>query len=159
MRQRRRNCLSGGGIVSRDRENYAAASHFSAEAFADDAKLADDMESWNRYHAACAAALAGCGQGNDADKLNDKERARLRQQAVAWLRADLAHWTKQAADDKAGDRELVQKTLKHWKDDSDLAGVRDKGALANLPGEEREACQKLWADVDALLQKAQDKKP
>jgi hypothetical protein len=37
----------------------------------------------------------------------------------------------------------------------DLAGLPEAAALAKLPAEEREACRKLWADVDALLQRAQ----
>jgi len=35
--------------------------------------------------------------------------------------------------------------------------VRDKDALSKLPVEEQEAWRKLWADVDALLKKAQEK--
>jgi hypothetical protein len=37
-----------------------------------------------RHYAARAAALAGCGQGKDADKLDDKERALWRWQALQW---------------------------------------------------------------------------
>ncbi|HVC93087.1 MAG TPA: hypothetical protein VND64_05320 [Pirellulales bacterium] len=33
--------------------------------------------------------------------------------------------------------------LRHWRQDSDLAGVRDETALAALPEEEREA----WKDL------------
>ncbi len=135
----------------------AAATRFYAEAFANDAKLADDMQTQVRYNAARAAVLAGCGQGNDADKLDDKERGRLRQQAVAWLRADLGYWTKQAESDKPKEREVVQRTLKHWQEDTDLAGIRDKDAVDKLPVEERQACQKLWADVAKLLEKADAK--
>ena len=43
----------------------------------------------------------------------------------------------------------------HWQEDRDLAGVRDKDALAKLPAEERAAWEKLWADVAALLKKAE----
>jgi hypothetical protein len=32
------------------------------------------------------------GQGEDADQLDANARARLRQQALDWLRADLAAW-------------------------------------------------------------------
>jgi hypothetical protein len=46
------------------------------------------------------------------------------------------------------------RTPKHWKEDADLAGVRDPAALANLPEAERLEWQKLWADVDATLKKA-----
>ncbi len=67
---------------------YATSAGFYAEAFANDVKLADDMPQHHRYNAACYA-LAGCGKGNDADKLDEQERARLRQQAVARLRPTL----------------------------------------------------------------------
>ena len=53
-------------------------------------KLADNLAAVHRYNAACAAALAACGQGNDADNLDGKECARLRGQALDWLRARAA---------------------------------------------------------------------
>jgi hypothetical protein len=52
--------------------------------------------------------------------IDDKENARLSQQSLDWLRAD-------------------------------LADIRDTDALANLPGEELTACDRLWADVAAML--------
>src|SRR4029077_14799319 len=55
---------------------HAAAARFYAEAFAAEPKLTEDMGARQRYNAACAAALAGCGQGKDAGELDDKERAR-----------------------------------------------------------------------------------
>jgi hypothetical protein len=139
------------------KRRYAAAARFYAEAFDAKPELTKNPASGVRYDAACVAALAGCGKGEDAGQLDDKERTRLRNQAVEWLRADLAHWTRQAASDKADDRTRVLQTLKHWQEDADLAGIRDKTALEKLPAEEREACQKLWADVEALLQKVQEK--
>jgi hypothetical protein len=51
-------------------------------------------------------------------------------------------------------KQLVVKTLAHWKEDSDLAGIRDEAALAKLPDGEREGFRALWADVDRLLAKA-----
>jgi eukaryotic-like serine/threonine-protein kinase len=137
---------------------YAASYRFYSEAFAHDAQLADDVQTGNRYNAACVAALAGRGQGADADKLDDKERARMRKQAVEWLRADLAYWTKQAMSEGPGTRERVQQTLKHWQDDADLSGLRDAAELAQLPADEQEACKKFWADVRTLLDKADAKK-
>jgi hypothetical protein len=41
----------------------------------------------------------------------------------------------------------------HWKEDSDLAGIRDPAVLAKLPQDERTLCQQLWGDVDGLLNK------
>jgi tetratricopeptide (TPR) repeat protein len=129
-----------------------------AAAFAADPKLADDLEAAHRYNAACSAAHAGCGQGKDADKLDSKERERWRKQTLEWLRADLALRARQLESGKPEDRATVQQILQHWKSDRDLAGIRDKDALGKLPMEEQEACKKLWMDVDALDQKAQEKR-
>jgi tetratricopeptide (TPR) repeat protein len=132
---------------------YAASARLYAEAFATDAKLADDMQQQHRYNAACVAALAGCGQGADAGTLDDPERARLRQQALDWLTADLAFWAQQAESADPKVRAKVQQTLKHWQADTDLAGLRDQAGLAKLPDAEREACQKLWGEVAEVLQR------
>jgi hypothetical protein len=109
-----------------------------------------DLNSGNRYNAACAAALAAAGQGEDAAKLDDAEKARLRKQADEWLRADLSAYAKLIASGKPDARALVQQRLQHWQQDADLAGIRDANALAKLPETERENWRKLWADVDAL---------
>src|SRR5262249_9774290 len=119
-------------------------------------KLADDLKVGHRYAAARAAALAGVGQGKDGEKLDDGERARWRKQAVDWLKADLALWAKQADDTPEG-RALVDKPRWQWRRDPDLAGIRDDGALDGLPGDERAACERLWADVDVLLKKVRAK--
>jgi hypothetical protein len=47
----------------------------------------------------------------------------------------------------------VSQTLRHWKVDSDLAGIRDETALKALSEDEQKACRALWAEVDALLAK------
>jgi hypothetical protein len=119
--------------------------------------LADDLNAGHRYNAACSAALAATGQGEDAAKLIDQERTRLRQQALHWLRADLGMWAKRLETGQPADRVAVQQALKHWQQDSDLAGLRDALALAKLPAEEQKACNKLWTDVAALLKKAEEK--
>jgi hypothetical protein len=46
--------------------------------------------------------------------------------------------------------------MKHWQQDSELAGIRDRTAVARLPAEEQKACTQLWADVTALLKKAEE---
>jgi hypothetical protein len=108
------------------------------------------------YNGACAAALAGCGQGEDPAKADEKEHSRWRQQALDWLRTALNLWTKKIDGGKPEDRAAAAKKLQHWQEDTDLAGVRDKDALAKLPADEQDAWRKLWADVDALLKKAGD---
>jgi tetratricopeptide (TPR) repeat protein len=138
---------------------HHTATRLYADTFATDPKLADDLEAVHRYNAACEAALAAAGVGEEAAKLDDLGRSRLRQQALDWLRADLALHTKQLASGQAADRAKVQKKLQHWQKDTDLAGIRDTDALAKLPGEERTACERLWADVASLLTKAEAPAP
>jgi tetratricopeptide (TPR) repeat protein len=134
---------------------YSAAAGFFAAAFAEQPLLAENLKAAHRYHAACAAALAGCGRGEDAAKLDDKERARLRKQAYDWLRADLALWVKQISTAEPSDRAAIAKTLRSWQTDAAFSGVRDEEPLARLPEQERADWQKLWAEVDSILGKMQ----
>jgi serine/threonine-protein kinase len=135
----------------RNKKLYRASAGLYAAAFAADPKLAADPGEGYRYNAASAAALAAAGHGDDAAKLDDKEKVRLRKQALDWLRADLALRTKQLDSGQPADRTAAQQALQHWQKDSDLAGLRDPDALAKLPPAEREACTQLWAEVTALL--------
>jgi tetratricopeptide (TPR) repeat protein len=130
-------------------KRYRKSTDLYVAAFAADPKLADTLKGGHRYHAACSAALAA-GKGEDAARLDDKERTRLRQQALDWLNADLAIYKTLMASGPANVRLLVQQRLKHWQKDSDLAGLRDKAALAELPTAEREQWQRLWAEVAVL---------
>src|SRR5262245_65879275 len=135
---------------------YAAAARFSRDAFVAEPKLAADEAAGTRYYAACAAALAGCGQGKDAADLDDAERARWRRQALEWLRLELAWSGKALEGGKAQSRALVRWKMQHWRNDGDLAGVREKDALALIPAEERQPGERLWAEVDALLRRASE---
>ena len=118
----------------------------------------DNLAHAFRYDAACAAALAAAGQGEDAAKLDDREGARWRKQALDWLQADLALWAKRLQSADAKDRARVQKALAHWQEDRDLAGVREPAALKKLSAPEQAAWRKLWAEVAALAPKALDAK-
>src|SRR5262249_53404349 len=48
----------------------ATAARWYMEAFASEPRLASDLSLGHRYSAACAAALAGCGQGKDSPKVD-----------------------------------------------------------------------------------------
>jgi serine/threonine-protein kinase len=133
---------------------HARAARLYADAFAAEPQLAEGPRPGYRYNAACAAALAGCGRGEDGDKPGEAERARWRAQARQWLRADLDAWGKQLESGRAEDRTQVQKMLTWWRQDPALAGLRDPGALEKLPLAERQKCQTLWSDLDALLKRA-----
>ncbi len=109
--------------------DHAAALWLFRLAFESDPGIALDPGSGLRYNAACAAARTG------------PEHHAL---ALQWLRADLDAWARVPVTDA----QTVAKTLAHWKRDADLASLRDGD---DLPGEFR----KLWADVDALLRRAE----
>jgi hypothetical protein len=96
------------------------------------------------------------GKGEDSRKLDGKERVRLRNQALDWLRADLKAYAFLAEKGKE-DRGLVLRHILHWQQDSDFASVRDEKSLAALPEKERDAWRKLWAEVAALRKKVEAK--
>jgi tetratricopeptide (TPR) repeat protein len=150
--------LAIGFLCYQYKQLYGASARFYADAFAEQPKLGDNPRTQARYNAACAAALAAAGHGKDADKLDNKERTRLRKQALEWLRAELPMWGKLLEKATPQQRTVVQTILTRWKKGRELATVRNEDALALLPEAEREAWQKLWADVDALLAKARPAK-
>jgi tetratricopeptide (TPR) repeat protein len=136
-------------ICRQQKQFYGRAAQLAAGAFKDKPSLAGDKAKpslagaatlGNRYNAARAAALAGCGKGEDAGELDDKERVHWRRQALAWLRADFELCRKQ------------QGTMRHWLNDPALAGVRDDRALIGLPEAERRDWLKLWEEVRRVLE-------
>jgi tetratricopeptide (TPR) repeat protein len=131
-------------------KRYSVAVRFLAEAFASQPALTLQ----HRYNAACSAALAGCGQDKDMDQTDVKEFARLRRQALAWLRADLAVWRQALANEPDKARRTVQQQMQAWEKDIDFAGVRSAVALAKLPENERQEWTKLWQDVARLRKQA-----
>jgi tetratricopeptide (TPR) repeat protein len=135
------------------KKRYATAARLYADAFTAAPRLAEDPRNGNRYDAAGAAALAGCGRGEDGADLDFGERARWREQARQWLRADLAAWTKALDSDTATAGELVRRKLTPWRTDLELAGVREPGAMDLLPAGERKEWLALWAEVSALLKR------
>jgi tetratricopeptide (TPR) repeat protein len=137
------------------KNRFAAAARFYGEAFKADAKLATED---NRHRAACAAALAASGRGVDAGRLGAPERARVRRQALDWLRANLASYAKRAEGDSAEVRASVREQLRRWKGEADLAEVRAQ-ALTKLPEGERQPWRSLWAEVEQLLGNTREEGP
>ena len=137
---------------------HRASAGLYADVFAADSRLAGDLKAGHRYDAACFAALAAAGKGEDATTLDDKEKGRLRNQALTWLQADLAIQAKLVQGGKPADRAEVQAKIRHWQKDPDLAGVRDPEALAELPEAERLEWQRFWKEVEALRAKAKAEK-
>jgi tetratricopeptide (TPR) repeat protein len=129
----------------------AAATRLFAEAFRSDPRLAEDRNAPTRSNAARSAVLAGLGKGDATPALDEPARARARKQAVDWLKADLASWAERVESGPMRARAIVARTLRYWKEDRDLSGIRDEAALKALPEDEQKACRVLWAEVDALL--------
>jgi tetratricopeptide (TPR) repeat protein/serine/threonine protein kinase len=139
--------------LCRTRKLHAAAAGLYAEALARDPRLADDWRAAHRYHAACQAALAGSRVGDDAAKLEDRECARLRRQALDWLRASLEAYRKLLTS-SPGERPAIAAQLQQWLQGPGLAVVRDPSPLGKLPEAERGDWQRLWEEVKALAQQA-----
>jgi tetratricopeptide (TPR) repeat protein len=135
------------------------ASEYFSKALQGDPRLGDDPLTQPRYDAARAAALAAAAQGQDEPRLDDAAKAKLRQQALDCLKAELSAWKLLPMSTEPGNKELVDRTLAHWKQDTDLAGIRDGKELAKLPESERKEWQSFWAEVEALLKRAPRPKP
>jgi tetratricopeptide (TPR) repeat protein len=93
-----------------------------------------------------SAALTAIEAAGEAD---GDEPARLRRQALAWLRAEVLD--RAGAEKTLADRAPLRRELLRWQNHAGLAGVRDRAALANLPAGERRQWQQFWADADAFV--------
>jgi serine/threonine-protein kinase len=137
---------------------YAASARLLAETLAHKPKLTDESPDPNRYHAACEAALAGCGYGRDAPA--EAERVKVRSQARAWLEAELEgyeRWLNEPGDNSS--RTKWRQSLNGWRQAPDLYGVRNPSALTRLPEAERAAWTALWGRVDGVLARMKNTRP
>jgi tetratricopeptide (TPR) repeat protein len=140
-------------LLCQARKEHTAAVRLFTYAFAADPRQVENSESNHRYYAARCAVLATATL-----EPRDMEKPRLRQQALDWLRADLVLWDRQTNTKQTVSLEPVMLALWTWQNDAGLASVRDTKALALLPGPERKAWERLWADVQAVRQRARASK-
>ncbi len=131
--------------------HYAAATRLYAKAFAAEPLIASDPRNTQLHRAARSAAKAGTGADTSGSPLSEAERARLRAQALDWLRSELAIWSQAAQSKRATDERVVRRMLRQWQLEPDLAGVRDPAALAKLPESERKGWQDFWQEVQRML--------
>jgi serine/threonine-protein kinase len=131
---------------------FELSARLYAESFRIDSKLADDMAAQYRYLAARSAILTASGKGSTEPPLDEAARARWRQRALEWLRADLVYGTKLVETGPPAAKEVVNLRLRYWKSDPDLAGTRDEDALDALPESEGRAWRDFWAEVEALIE-------
>jgi eukaryotic-like serine/threonine-protein kinase len=135
---------------------YRAAAEIYAEVLSADTRLAADVFGETRYRAACTAAAAGSGRGRDAGRLDEVERARWRQQARDWLRADLEELRRLSKSASKGLPGFLRDTLKHWTTDLDLAGLRDPNTCQGLLPEEQKAFRDLCDQLRILTDETKD---
>jgi hypothetical protein len=133
---------------------YATAAHLYAKALVATPQLTADLQAGHRFNAARAASLAGTGQGDETAKLAESERERLRAQAREWLQLDIADWAKKVDQGTAADRIQAEKALSQWRENAELAALREPDALDRLSADERKECNALWSEVAALLSRA-----
>ncbi len=136
------------------RHSFTASARMWAKAFAASPAPAADPITGNRFQAARAAALAGAGSGRIESPADAHSRARWREQAVAWLEADLAASAALLESGTSRQRAAVLKRLGRWPLDPALAGIRDVQARTSLPEPERRSLRDLWSRVEAVRAKA-----
>ena len=132
-----------------------AAARLYAEALDASPRLAGDLHAEHRYRAACAATLVGCGRGANAAGLSEAERARWRQRAREWLRAEVTLWTSVLDGGPHADRFLVAQKLARLWADPQLDGLLDHEAMDRLPQAERQECRALRDAIDILIRRAE----
>jgi tetratricopeptide (TPR) repeat protein len=137
------------GLCQR-RQMHAAATGLAAAAFAMEPALMPA----HRANAACSAALAGCGVGEDAGSLTAAKRREFRRQALTWLQAELALCEK-LVEGSSEQRKRVLDALGRWQRENALAGLRDAEAIEKLSVEEQRVCRQLWDRVERLRKKAE----
>jgi tetratricopeptide (TPR) repeat protein len=133
------------------KKHYATAARLFAEALTATPGLTEDLRACHRFNAARAAALAGGGHGDDVSGFGESQLEALRGQSREWLRLDLTAWAKKVGTGTRADRIQASKTLAPWRDDPDLAVLRDPAALVKLRPAERQKCCELWSDAEALI--------
>jgi serine/threonine-protein kinase len=138
-----------------DKSLNVAAARLYVDAFSEDPTLAGSRRGDYRHRAACAAALAGCGQGKDAAALSEADRKQWRTQALAWMQADLNEYSRASGSARGMQ---IHAALTDWRSDPDLALVRDPAKLQALDPQERERWSALWKMVDTRIDPALDVK-
>lgn len=141
--------------LCRIKKYYRAAAQFSAEALQNAPELGNNIGRQHRYLAACHAALAATRPGADNVEMSASEQAVLRRNAIDWLRADLDAWSQVIAGGDAPAIARARTQLRHWWQDSDLAGIRDDAALSRIPPDEQADWRRFWSAAAGLLKKTE----
>lgn len=105
---------------------------------------------FDRFQAACAAAMASQGIGDDAKNLTDQQRIAFRDKARNWLRAEHDLLAGRFKGALPVEQAMMSQTAQAWSMNASLAAVRDPLILDKLPEAERAAWGNLWSDIKLL---------
>jgi serine/threonine-protein kinase len=125
------------------RRQHAASARLWAEAFAASPSLAADIASSNRFQAARAAALAATEGGPERPPPDGRSPARWREQALAWLEADLAASSSALDSGGAPQRAAVARRLGVGRSIRPLAAIRDEPIPAATSESERRSTARI----------------
>jgi hypothetical protein len=135
------------------KNRYAAAARFFADARAHDRERGQSVSKGRNYDAAVCAAFAAPGHGEDPPP-EDKERARLRKEALELLQGELEPLKKKAESPDIRERQRAWNALDGWRSTYNFAEVRDKIGLDQLTPAERVAWSQFWAQVTEMMNRA-----
>jgi hypothetical protein len=130
-----------------------------AEAFKASPALARGRNGLDRYNAACEAALALRGKGEDDPAPDRDARLGLVSLALGWLEEERTVWETRLPGQSVSDRARIVAELNHWKHDPDLVAIRSPALIKGLPASHGDACVAFWAKIDGMLAQAAGKKP
>jgi hypothetical protein len=108
-----------------------------------------ERELWLRQVAE-RAGQAARERGEAFPPAAEAARARLRQQALALLRAEVVTQAQRLSSASPAEAAAARQVLENLGGFPALAGVRNS-ALADLPEPERQAWQALWQEIEGLL--------
>jgi hypothetical protein len=129
-------------------EVAARVKHYRDEAAARHAQA--DRELWLRQ----VARRTGGATGEGAEAFPpaaEAARARLRQEALALLRAEVTAQAKKLSSASPAEATAAREVLEALGGFPALVRVNNPAALANLPEPERRLWQAFWQEVDGLL--------
>ena len=133
---------------------FAAAARLYLEALERWPALRDDWTFRHAEQAARFAIMSATTRRRGEPAPTEPERADLLRRALDLLRSERAAWAARLGREPGAAPKLVD-AMRFWRSDYAFAPVREPDALAKLPEAERKDWQALWADVDALLKKAE----
>lgn len=134
-------------------KEFALSAGLFDKAMHQNRSLADDVTIGARYNAACAAAQAGLVSGGDT--AGAAEARAWRDKARAWLHEDLDVWENILAQGDGDFIQMAHDMIAHWLTDADLASVRDDELTGSYDVDERDACRRLWGELNAIYDRLQ----